>query len=65
MFSMPIAWANRSIFRVETPVDEGLLDNRDQGLLGSPPLRDEKRHISAFADLGHDKIFMINQKYPE
>jgi hypothetical protein len=37
-------------------VDEGFLDDRDQRLLGPATLRDEKRHIAALADLGHDQV---------
>jgi hypothetical protein len=43
------------------PVDEGLLDDRDQGLFRSPSFRDEERHIAALADLGHQQI---NRPHP-
>jgi hypothetical protein len=38
------------------PVDEGLLNDCDQSLFGSAPLRDEERDIAALADLGHEQI---------
>lgn len=37
-------------------VDEGFLDDRDQGLFGPPSLRDEERDIAALADLGDKKM---------
>ena len=37
-------------------VDEGLLDNCDQGLFGPPFFRDEKWNIAALPDLWYEKI---------
>ena len=34
-------------------VDEGFPDDRNQGLIHPPPLRDEERHIAALVDYGH------------
>jgi hypothetical protein len=49
MFSIPRAPGR-------DPVDKRLLDDSDQSLLGSPPLRDEEGHVAALADLRHDEI---------
>ena len=37
-------------------VDEGLLDDRDERLLGSPSFRDEEGHIAALSELRNQKI---------
>jgi len=38
------------------PVNEGLLHDRDERLLGPPSLRDEEWDVAALPDLGHEKI---------
>ncbi len=53
---MPIAWASRSIFRVETPLMKASWTTAISACSDRCPLRDEERHIAALADLGHEQI---------
>jgi len=54
MFSTPMAWARRSIFRVETPLK--FSDDHDQCLPGPASLQDEERHVAALPEHRHEDV---------